>query len=102
MLRLQMRGPIAPLATYQMRRNSDIPKDRNLVSSKSNDACTKQGCLDGRRGLINDLDYPVISSALKNASYYKSIETYALWERIFRAEEQLQSRFDRHPLLLST
>lgn len=99
-LRLQMRGPIAPLVAYQMRPNPDIPKDRNLVSFEINRAYTKQGCLDGRRGLVNDPDYPVMSSAPKDASYYKPVEAYALRERIRRAEEQRQGEFDRHSLLL--
>ncbi|KAM7219919.1 hypothetical protein V8F06_004774 [Rhypophila decipiens] len=99
-LRLQMRGPIAPLVAYQMRPNPDIPKDRNLVSFEINPAYTKQGCLDGRRGLTNDPDYPPLSSAPKDASYFKPAEAYALRERIRRAEEQRQGEFDRHSLLL--
>ncbi|BFZ65494.1 hypothetical protein YB2330_006667 [Saitoella coloradoensis] len=75
-LRLQMRGPIAPLVAYQMRPNPDIPKDRNLVSFEINRAYTKQGCLDGRP------------------------EAYALRERIGRAEEQRQGEFDRQSRLL--
>ncbi|KAH7161676.1 hypothetical protein EDB81DRAFT_944310 [Dactylonectria macrodidyma] len=100
-LRLQMRGPISPLVAYQMRPNPDIPKDRNLVSFEINRAYTKQGCLDGRRGLTNDPDYPPMSSAPKDASYYKPVEAYALRERIRRAEEQRQGEFDRHSLLYS-
>ncbi|RSL45070.1 hypothetical protein CEP51_016141 [Fusarium floridanum] len=65
-----------------MRPNPDIPKDRNLVSFEINHTYTKQGCLDGRRNLTNDPDYPVTSSAPKDASYYKPGE------------------FDRHSLLL--
>ncbi|RSL93128.1 hypothetical protein CEP52_013439 [Fusarium oligoseptatum] len=99
-LRLQMRGPIAPVVAYQMRPNPDIPKDRNLVSFEINRAYTKQGCLDGRRNLTNDPDCPVMSSAPKDASYYKPVEAYALHERIRRAEEQRQGELDRHSLLL--
>ncbi|RSL86997.1 hypothetical protein CDV31_016322 [Fusarium ambrosium] len=99
-LRLQMRGPIAPLVAYQMRPNPDIPKDRNLVSFEINRAYTKQGCLDGCCNLTNDPDYPVRSSAPKDASYYKPVEAYALHERIRRAEEQRQGELDRHSLLL--
>ncbi|KAH8729939.1 hypothetical protein BGZ61DRAFT_530066 [Ilyonectria robusta] len=101
-LRLQMRGPIAPLVAYQMRPNPNTPKDRNLVSFEINRRYTKQGCLDGRRGLTNDPDYPPMSSAPKDASYYKPAEAYALRERIRRAEEQRQGEFDRHSLLYST
>ncbi|KAI5458855.1 hypothetical protein BGZ63DRAFT_466510 [Mariannaea sp. PMI_226] len=90
----EMRGPIAPLVAYQMRPNPD-PKDRNLVSFEINSAYTKQGCLDGRRGLTNDPDYPVMSSAPKDASYYKPVEAYALRERTRRAEEQRQGEFNR-------
>ncbi|KAI8253575.1 hypothetical protein K4K58_007098 [Colletotrichum sp. SAR11_239] len=98
-LRLQMRGSIAPVVAYQMRPNPDIPKDRNLVSFEINPTYTKQGCLDGRRGATNDLDYPALSSAPKDASYYKPTEAYALRERIRRAEEQLQGEYDRQSLL---
>ncbi|KAH9234608.1 hypothetical protein K456DRAFT_1724175 [Colletotrichum gloeosporioides 23] len=98
-LRLQMRGSIAPVVAYQMRPNPDIPKDRNLVSFEINPTYTKQGCLDGRRGAANDLDYPALSSAPKDASYYKPTEAYALRERIRRAEEQLQGEYDRQSLL---
>ncbi|KAI8316376.1 hypothetical protein K4K61_007280 [Colletotrichum sp. SAR11_59] len=98
-LRLQMRGSIAPVVAYQMRPNPDIPKDRNLVSFEINSTYTKQGCLDGRRGATNDLDYPALSSAPKDASYFKPTEAYALRERIRRAEEQLQGEYDRQSLL---
>ncbi|KAI8296802.1 hypothetical protein K4K56_000074 [Colletotrichum sp. SAR 10_98] len=98
-LRLQMRGSIAPVVAYQMRPNPDIPKDRNLVSFEINPTYTKQGCLDGRRGATNDLDYPALSSAPKDASYFKPTEAYALRERIRRAEEQLQGEYDRQSLL---
>lgn len=98
-LRLQMRGPITPLIAYQMRPNPDIPKDRNLVSFEINPAYTKQGCLDGRRGLEHDPDYPPLASAPKDASYYKPAEAYALRERIRRAEEQRQGEFDRYSVL---
>ncbi|KAK2769529.1 hypothetical protein CKAH01_15148 [Colletotrichum kahawae] len=98
-LRLQMRGSIAPVVAYQMRPNPDIPKDRNLVSFEINPTYTKQGCLDGRRGVTSDLDYPALSSAPKDASYYKPTEAYALRERIRRAEEQLQGEYDRQSLL---
>ncbi|KAI8290115.1 hypothetical protein K4K60_006862 [Colletotrichum sp. SAR11_57] len=98
-LRLQMRGSIAPVVAYQMRPNPDIPKDRNLVSFEINPTYIKQGCLDGRRGINNDPDYPAVSSAPKDASYYKPTEAYALRERIRRAEEQLQGEYDRQSLL---
>ncbi|KAH0425359.1 hypothetical protein CcaCcLH18_11015 [Colletotrichum camelliae] len=98
-LRLQMRGSIAPVVAYQMRPNPDIPKDRNLVSFEINPTYTKQGCLDGRRGVTNDPDYSAVSSAPKDASYYKPTEAYALRERIRRAEEQLQGEYDRQSLL---
>ncbi|KAJ0381918.1 hypothetical protein COL922a_013586 [Colletotrichum nupharicola] len=98
-LRLQMRRSIAPVVAYQMRPNPDIPKDRNLVSFEINPTYTKQGCLDGRRGAANDLDYPALSSAPKDASYYKPTEAYALREHIRRAEEQLQGEYDRQSLL---
>jgi hypothetical protein len=99
-LRLQMRGPIAPLIAYQMRPNPDIPKDRNLVSFEINRAYTKQGCLDGRRGTTRDPDFPpATASAPKDASYYKPVEAYALRERIRRAEEERQGEFERYSLL---
>ncbi|OBR04571.1 hypothetical protein CH63R_11274 [Colletotrichum higginsianum IMI 349063] len=40
-----------------------------------------------------------MSSAPKDASYYKPTEAYALRERIRRAEEQLQGEYDRHSLV---
>ncbi|KAG8525628.1 uncharacterized protein KY384_009272 [Bacidia gigantensis] len=94
-LRLKTRGPVAPLVAYQMRPNPDIPKDRNLVSFPINNSYIKQGCLDGRRGLKNDVDYPSSGDAPKDASYYKPIEAYALKDRIRRQEEQLAGEYDR-------
>ena len=94
-LRLKVRGPIAPLVAYQMRPNPDIPKDRNLVSFPIKNSYTKQGCLDGRRGLESDSDYPSSTDAPKDASYYKPIEAYALKDRIRRQEEQLGGEYER-------
>ena len=94
-LRLKVRGPIAPLVAYQMRPNPDIPKDRNLVSFPINNSYIKQGCLDGRRGLESDVDYPSSTEAPKDASYYKPIEAYALKDRIRRQEEQLGGEWER-------
>ncbi|CCT73221.1 uncharacterized protein FFUJ_10097 [Fusarium fujikuroi IMI 58289] len=99
-LRLKMPGPVAPLIAYQLHPNPDIPRDRNTVSFKINSAYTKQGCLDGRRGLTNDPDYPVMSSPIKDASYFKPAEAYALREQIRRAEEQLEAEYERHSLSL--
>ncbi|TQN64030.1 hypothetical protein CSHISOI_11434 [Colletotrichum shisoi] len=59
----------------------------------------KEGCLDGRRGVSYDPSYPAMSSAPKDASYYKPTEAYALRERIRRAEEQLQGEYDRLSLV---
>ncbi|KAF9879435.1 hypothetical protein CkaCkLH20_02978 [Colletotrichum karsti] len=98
-LRLQTRAPMAPLVAYQIRPNPDIPKDRNLVSFELNKMYTKQGCLDGRRGLGNDVDYPSTStSAPKDASYFKPAEAYALKDRIRRAEEQRDGEYERYNL----
>ena len=94
-LRLKVRGPIAPLVAYQMRPNPDIPKDRNLVSFPINNSYTKQSCLDGRRGLESDVNYPSSTDASKDASYYKPIEAYALKDRIRRQEEQLGGEYER-------
>ncbi|PWY97400.1 hypothetical protein BCV70DRAFT_67029 [Testicularia cyperi] len=95
-LRLKMRGPVMPLVAYQMRPNPDIPKDRNLVAFQINPTYTKQGCLDGRRGLSNDPDYQIQSSGPpKDASYYKPVEAYALKDRIRRQEEQLAGEWER-------
>lgn len=95
-LRLQMRGPVAPLVAYQTRPNPDIPKDRNLVSFEINPSYTKQGCLDGRRGTKSDVNYPPSAQAPKDASYFKPIEAYALKDRIRRAEEQRQGEYDQY------
>lgn len=35
-LSLKLQGPTRPLVAYQMRPNTDIPKDRNLVSFQIN------------------------------------------------------------------
>lgn len=94
-LRLKVRGPIAPLVAYQMRPNPDIPKDRNLVSFPINNFYIKQGCLDGRRGLESDVNYPSSTEAPKEGSYYKPIEAYALKDRIHRQEEQLRGEWER-------
>ncbi|KAL8852450.1 MAG: hypothetical protein Q9221_002680 [Calogaya cf. arnoldii] len=95
-LRLKMRGPIQPLIAYQMRPNPDIPKDRNLISFRLNSLYTKQGCLDGRRGLKHDEPYPPSDLPPKEASYYKPVEAYALKDRIRRAEEQLSGEYERY------
>ncbi|KAF5705139.1 hypothetical protein FMUND_12218 [Fusarium mundagurra] len=101
-LRLKMHGPISPLIAYQLNPSPDIPKDRNVVAFRINRAYTKQGCLDGRRGLTNDPDYPVMSSAPKDASYFKPIEAYALRQQIQRSEEQRGAEYERHSLLPGT
>ncbi|KAJ4141752.1 hypothetical protein NW768_000969 [Fusarium equiseti] len=99
-LRLKTHGSVAPLIAYQLRPSLDGQKARNLVTFDINPAYTKQGCLDGRRGTVNDPDYPPMAMAPKDASYYKPAEAYALRDRIRRAEEQWQGEYDRHSLLL--
>jgi hypothetical protein len=97
-LRLKLQGPVKPLVAYQMRPNPDIPKDRNLVSFRINPFYTKQGCLDGRRGLEPDKAYPQASSGgpPKDFSYFKPAEAYATRDRIRRAEEQLAAEHQRY------
>ena len=94
-LRLKVRGPIAPLVAYEIRPNPDIPKDRNLVSFPINNSYIKQSCLDGRRGLESDIDYPSSTEASNDASYYKPVEAYSLKDRIRRQEEQLGGELER-------
>ncbi|KAF5620263.1 hypothetical protein F52700_11585 [Fusarium sp. NRRL 52700] len=101
-LRLQMPGPITPLVAYQLNPRPGTPKDSNLVGFQINRAYTKQGCLDGRHGLTNDPDYPVTSSAPKDASYFKPLEAYALRRQIQRAEEQRGAEYERHSLIAGT
>jgi hypothetical protein len=102
-LRLKLRGPVKPLVAYQMRPNPDIPKDRNLVSFKINPMYTKQGCLDGRRGLEADVSYPMAGKdgPPRDVSYFKPSEAYALKDRIRRAEEQLAGDHERYDLSLA-
>ena len=96
-LRLKKRGGAMPLVAYQMRPNPDIPKDRNLVSFVINPRYTKQGCLDGRRGLDVDVDFPGVGDIGPiHASYLKPTEAYAWKERIRRSEEQLASEYERY------
>ncbi|KAJ9618074.1 hypothetical protein H2203_009255 [Taxawa tesnikishii (nom. ined.)] len=95
-LRLKIRGSVAPLIAYQVKPNPDIPKDRNLVAFPINNKYTKQGCLNGRRGMVADEDYISQTNAPKDASYYKPLEAYALKDRIRRAEEQLAGEFERY------
>ncbi len=99
-LRLKLRGPVKPLVAYQMRPNPDIPKDRNLISFKINPMYTKQGCLDGRRGLEADVSYPMAGQdgPPRDVSYFKPSEAYALKDRIRRAEEQLAGEHERYDL----
>jgi hypothetical protein len=100
---LKLRGPVKPLVAYQMRPNPDIPKDRNLVSFKINPMYTKQGCLDGRRGLEADVSYPMAGKdgPPRDVSYFKPSEAYALKDRIRRAEEQLAGDHERYDLSLA-
>ncbi|PWY97402.1 hypothetical protein BCV70DRAFT_202911 [Testicularia cyperi] len=97
-LRLKTRGSVMPLVAYQMRPNPDIPKDRNLVPFQINAGYTKQGCLDGRRGLNSDPDYQDTASAPKDASYFKPIEAYAFKDRIRRQEEQLEGDWQQYSI----
>jgi hypothetical protein len=99
-LRLKLRGPVKPLVAYQMRPNPDIPKDRNLVSFRINPMYTKQGCLDGHRGLEADEAYPMAGKdgPPRDLSYFKPAEAYALKDRIRRAEEQLAGEHERYEL----
>ncbi|PSR81495.1 hypothetical protein BD289DRAFT_489421 [Coniella lustricola] len=100
-LRLKLQGSVKPLVAYQMRPNPDIPKDRNLVSFHINPFYTKQGCLDGRRGLEDDKSYPGISLAgpPKDVSYFKPAEAYALRDHICRTKEQLRGEHERYSML---
>ncbi|KAK0704574.1 hypothetical protein B0H67DRAFT_673739 [Lasiosphaeris hirsuta] len=102
-LRLKLRGPVKPLVAYQMRPNPDIPKDRNLVSFKINPMYTKQGCLDGRRGLKADDSYPNAGKGGPpgDLSYFKPAEAYAIKDKIRRAEEQLAGEHQQYEFVKS-
>ncbi|WXC47668.1 hypothetical protein QX201_007382 [Fusarium graminearum] len=96
-LRLKLQGPTKPLVAYQMRPNTDIPKDRNLVSFRINPYYTKQGCIDGKHGSQADTNFPqaLSSGSHRDLSYFKPVEAYAIRDRIRRAEEQLAGEYER-------
>ncbi|KAM0368880.1 hypothetical protein ACHAPK_006543 [Fusarium culmorum] len=96
-LRLKLQGPTKPLVAYQMRPNTDIPKDRNLVSFRINPYYTKQGCIDGKHGSQADTNFPQALSAgsHRDLSYFKPVEAYAIRDRIRRAEEHLAGEYER-------
>jgi hypothetical protein len=89
-LRLKLQGPTRPLVAYQMRPNTDIPKDRNLVSFQINPYYTNQGCIDGKSG-----SQALPGGPRSDSSYYKPIEAYAIRDKIRRAEEQLAGEYER-------
>lgn len=99
-LRLKLRGPVKPLAAYQMRPNPDMPKDRNLVSFKINPIYTKKGCLDGRCGLKAVPSYPMAGKdgSPRDVSYFKPSEAYTPKDGIRRAEQQLAGEHESYDL----
>lgn len=76
------------LVGLEMRPNPDIPKDWNLIHFPIDPRYTKQGTLDGRRGVNTDEDYPNAMKPSSDASYFKPIEGYAMKRRIRDDEER--------------
>jgi hypothetical protein len=92
-LRLQQNGA---LISYQMRPNPDIPKDWNIIHFPINPTYIKQGTLDGKMGLLPDVDYPNALAYNQDSSFFKPIEAYALKNRIRREESQIQNYFEQY------
>ncbi|KAK2033571.1 hypothetical protein LX32DRAFT_635257 [Colletotrichum zoysiae] len=91
-LRLRLRAR-RPLVAYRLQ-PSNLPPDHNIITFPINKAYTKQGCLDGRRGLEADLDY--LKANGREQSYYKPVEAYAMKKRIVEERQALQAEFETY------
>ena len=92
-LRLKHNGA---LIAYQMQPNPDIPEDWNIISFPINPRYVKQGTLDGKIGLIADVDYPNALTYSPDSSYFKPIEAYALKNRLAREEAALGTYYAQY------
>lgn len=79
-----------PVIAYQLL-PSGIPVDKNLITFPINKNYTKQGCLDGRKGLESDPDF---LGSSREQSYYRPTEAYALKDRIEKEHAELQAEFE--------
>ncbi|WP_103339708.1 LamG domain-containing protein [Amycolatopsis sp. CA-126428] len=66
-------------------------RDRNIIMFRIDTSYVKNGTLDGKVGLENDLDYPGADQA--RGSYFKPEEAYALAADIARADSRAQTYF---------
>ncbi|KAK0567440.1 hypothetical protein OC844_000238 [Tilletia horrida] len=86
-LRLRMKSK-RPLVAYQVVPNPDIPKDFNIMSVPLNKRYVKQGCLDGKNGLVPDDDFPFDAmGARTDASYFRPKEAYTMKKKIQEARD---------------
>ena len=81
------------LISFQMRPNPEIPPDRNIITFPINPRYTKQGSLDGKIGFQVDPSWPNALGYSSDASYFKTLEAYALKSDIEREEAALRTEF---------
>jgi hypothetical protein len=79
------------MVAFFTRPNPNIPKDWNVLVFQMNPFYTKQGVLDGKVGLSFDPHYAkALQGGVRENSFFKPVEAYALKSRIAREEEQLR------------
>lgn len=83
-----LKGTLIPVS-YVVVPNTDIPIDTNLISFPINPRYVKNGTLDGKVGLMNDLHYPDANQT--RGSYFKPVEAYRLKQRIDDEEQDLEA-----------
>lgn len=89
---LALKGTQTPVA-YQLVANTDIPIDSNLLAFPINPNYIKNGTLDGKVGLANDLSYP--EANLQRGSYFKPVEAYRMKNALQVREAQLEAYYQQ-------
>lgn len=85
---LALKGTQTPVA-YQLVANTDIPVDTNILAFPINPNYVKNGTLDGKVGLVNDLNYP--EANITRGSYFKPVEAYNTKRTIEKREASLRA-----------
>nr|WP_255263479.1 LamG domain-containing protein [Pseudomonas aegrilactucae] len=92
---LALKGTQTPVA-YQLQPNTDIPVDTNILIFPINPNYIKNGTLDGKVGLVNDLNYPEANET--RGSYFKPVEAYRTKQLIEKREASLKAYYEQFDL----